>query len=126
VLRGTINALGTFRITIQTVDAVGARTTKVYTLTGNPTPVIADGTGIGGSRSLCVPESSLKKAMGERGCVSPSRKPTRGAHATPLAAAVALLMPAYHSFQMYQPGDVLPLVLDGNTVATVAVSDLLA
>jgi Uma2 family endonuclease len=33
--------------------------------------------------------------------------------------------PAYQAFQTYQPGDLLPLVLDGNTVATVAVADLL-
>jgi Uma2 family endonuclease len=34
-------------------------------------------------------------------------------------------VPAYGSFQLYQPGDNLPLVLDGNTVGTIAVADLL-
>jgi Uma2 family endonuclease len=34
-------------------------------------------------------------------------------------------VPAYGSFQIYQPGDNVPLVLDGNTVATVAAADLL-
>jgi len=34
-------------------------------------------------------------------------------------------IPAYGSFQVYQPGDALPLVLDGNTVGTLAVADLL-
>jgi Uma2 family endonuclease len=34
-------------------------------------------------------------------------------------------VPAYTSFQVYQPGDSVPLVLDGNTVATVAVDELL-
>jgi Uma2 family endonuclease len=34
-------------------------------------------------------------------------------------------VPAYQAFQTYQPGDLLPLVLDGNTVATIAVADLL-
>jgi Uma2 family endonuclease len=34
-------------------------------------------------------------------------------------------VPAYSSFQIFQPGDTLPLVLDGNTVGTLAVSDLL-
>jgi Uma2 family endonuclease len=34
-------------------------------------------------------------------------------------------VPAYGSFQIYQPGDTVPLVLDGNTVAQVAVNDLL-
>jgi Uma2 family endonuclease len=34
-------------------------------------------------------------------------------------------VPAYHSFQTYQPGDAIPLVLDGTVVATVAVADLL-
>jgi Uma2 family endonuclease len=35
------------------------------------------------------------------------------------------IVPAYQAFQTYQPGDMLPLVLDGNTVATLAVNDLL-
>jgi Uma2 family endonuclease len=34
-------------------------------------------------------------------------------------------VPAYDAFQIYQPGDNVPLVLDGNTVAHVAVNDLL-
>src|SRR2546421_12465609 len=34
-------------------------------------------------------------------------------------------VPAYGSFQTYQPGDTVPLVLDGVTVATIAVADLL-
>jgi Uma2 family endonuclease len=34
-------------------------------------------------------------------------------------------VPAYGSFQIYQPGDAIPLILDGNTVVTIAVSDLL-
>jgi Uma2 family endonuclease len=34
-------------------------------------------------------------------------------------------MPAYGSFQIYQPGDNVPLVLDGNPVGSVAVADLL-
>jgi Uma2 family endonuclease len=34
-------------------------------------------------------------------------------------------VPSYGSFQIYQPGDMVPLVLDGNTVGTVAVNDLL-
>jgi Uma2 family endonuclease len=34
-------------------------------------------------------------------------------------------IPAYHSFQLYQPGDSVPLILDGNTVATIPVADLL-
>lgn len=34
-------------------------------------------------------------------------------------------VPAYGSFQTYQPGDNVPLVLDGNTVANVAVNELL-
>ncbi len=34
-------------------------------------------------------------------------------------------VPSYQSFQTYQPGDDLPLVLDGNPVATVPASDLL-
>src|SRR5262249_55470604 len=34
-------------------------------------------------------------------------------------------VPAYGSFQMYQPGDAIPLVLDGNAVAAIAASDLL-
>ncbi len=33
--------------------------------------------------------------------------------------------PAYASFQIYQPGDDVPIVLDGNTVGGVAVSDLI-
>ena len=34
-------------------------------------------------------------------------------------------VPAYGSFQIYQPGDDVPLVLDGNTVANVPVNELL-
>jgi Uma2 family endonuclease len=34
-------------------------------------------------------------------------------------------IPAYQSFQTYQPGDAIPLVLDGAPVGTVAASDLL-
>jgi Uma2 family endonuclease len=34
-------------------------------------------------------------------------------------------VPAYGSFQTYQPGDALPLVLDGNTVGALPVVDLL-
>jgi Uma2 family endonuclease len=34
-------------------------------------------------------------------------------------------VPAYGSFQVYQPGDALPLVLDGAAVGTILVSDLL-
>jgi Uma2 family endonuclease len=34
-------------------------------------------------------------------------------------------VPAYGAFQTYQPGDAVPLVLDGNTVGTVPVADLL-
>jgi len=34
-------------------------------------------------------------------------------------------VPAYGSFQVYQPGDAVPLVLDGNAVGTVAAADLL-
>jgi Uma2 family endonuclease len=34
-------------------------------------------------------------------------------------------VPAYGSFQTYQPGDSLPLVLDGNMVGAVPVADLL-
>lgn len=34
-------------------------------------------------------------------------------------------VPAYASFQLYQPGDTIPLVLDGNTVGTVLVDELL-
>jgi Uma2 family endonuclease len=34
-------------------------------------------------------------------------------------------VPAYASFQLYQPGDSVPLVLDGNTVGTVSVDELL-
>jgi Uma2 family endonuclease len=34
-------------------------------------------------------------------------------------------VPAYGSFQMFQPGDDVPLVLDGNTVGTIPVSELL-
>jgi len=33
--------------------------------------------------------------------------------------------PAYGSFQVYQPGDNVPIVLDGITVGSVAVSDLI-
>jgi Uma2 family endonuclease len=33
--------------------------------------------------------------------------------------------PAYGSFQVYQPGDHVPIILDGNAVGTVAVSDLI-
>jgi Uma2 family endonuclease len=36
-----------------------------------------------------------------------------------------MAVPAYGSFQVYQPGDTLPLVLDGNTVGTLVVADLL-
>jgi Uma2 family endonuclease len=35
-------------------------------------------------------------------------------------------VPAYGAFQTYQPGDNIPLVLDGNTVATIPVSDFLS
>src|SRR5262249_7260862 len=34
-------------------------------------------------------------------------------------------VPAYGSFQTYQPGDAVPLVLDGNTVGTIPVAELL-
>jgi Uma2 family endonuclease len=34
-------------------------------------------------------------------------------------------VPAYHSFQLFQPGDALPLVLDGAPVATIPAADLL-
>jgi Uma2 family endonuclease len=34
-------------------------------------------------------------------------------------------VPAYGSFQTYQPGDGIPLILDGNAVAAIAASDLL-
>ncbi len=34
-------------------------------------------------------------------------------------------VPAYGSYQVYQPGDAVPLVLDGATVATIPVADLL-
>ncbi len=34
-------------------------------------------------------------------------------------------VPAYGSFQVYQPGDAIPLVLDGVTVGTIPVADLL-
>jgi Uma2 family endonuclease len=34
-------------------------------------------------------------------------------------------VPAYASFQLYQPGDAVPLMLDGNIVATVPVDELL-
>jgi Uma2 family endonuclease len=34
-------------------------------------------------------------------------------------------VPAYHSFQTYQPGDAVPLVLDGMTVGALAAADLL-
>jgi Uma2 family endonuclease len=34
-------------------------------------------------------------------------------------------VPAYGSFQVYQPGDVIPFVLDGSAAGTVAVADLL-
>jgi hypothetical protein len=33
--------------------------------------------------------------------------------------------PAYGSFQIYQPGDNVPIILDGNTVGSVAVSELI-
>src|SRR5205085_8440638 len=36
-----------------------------------------------------------------------------------------IAVPAYQSFQNYQPGDDVPLVLDGQTVGTVVVADLL-
>jgi Uma2 family endonuclease len=35
-------------------------------------------------------------------------------------------VPAYGSLQLYQPGDSIPLILDGATAGTVAVSDLLS
>ena len=34
-------------------------------------------------------------------------------------------VPAYGAFQIYQPGDNVPLILDGNTVANIPVNDLL-
>jgi Uma2 family endonuclease len=34
-------------------------------------------------------------------------------------------VPAYNSFQIYQPGDSIPLVLDGAAVGAIAVADLL-
>ena len=34
-------------------------------------------------------------------------------------------VPAYASFQLYQPGDAVPLVLDGNTVGTLPTDELL-
>jgi Uma2 family endonuclease len=34
-------------------------------------------------------------------------------------------VPAYSSFQIYQPGDAVPVVLDGATIGTVPVDDLL-
>jgi Uma2 family endonuclease len=34
-------------------------------------------------------------------------------------------VPAYQAFQLYQPGDDVPLVLDGNAVGTVPAADLL-
>jgi Uma2 family endonuclease len=34
-------------------------------------------------------------------------------------------VPAYQTFQVYQPGDGVPLILDGNTVATIPAADLL-
>jgi Uma2 family endonuclease len=34
-------------------------------------------------------------------------------------------VPAYGAFQTYQPGDSIPLVLDGNVVASLPVADLL-
>jgi hypothetical protein len=36
-----------------------------------------------------------------------------------------MAVPAYGSFQTFQPGDSLPLDLDGNVVGSVAVADLL-
>jgi hypothetical protein len=33
-------------------------------------------------------------------------------------------VPAYGSFQVYQPGDAVPLVLDGNTAGTIPAADL--
>jgi hypothetical protein len=35
-------------------------------------------------------------------------------------------VPAYQSFQVYQPGDVVPLVLDGTEVGTVPVAEVLS
>jgi Uma2 family endonuclease len=35
------------------------------------------------------------------------------------------VIPAYGSFQTYQPGDAIPLVLDGNTVVSVLATELL-
>jgi Uma2 family endonuclease len=37
----------------------------------------------------------------------------------------ATAVPAYASFQLYQPGDSVPLVLDGNTVGTIPADELL-
>ena len=37
----------------------------------------------------------------------------------------ATAVPAYGSFQVYQPGDAVPLILDGQTVGTIAADDLL-
>ncbi|HTU20472.1 MAG TPA: Uma2 family endonuclease [Gemmataceae bacterium] len=37
----------------------------------------------------------------------------------------SIAVPAYSSFQIYQPGDAVPLVLDGATVATIPVDELL-
>ena len=34
-------------------------------------------------------------------------------------------IPSYGAFQTYQPGDMIPLILDGNVVANLSVSDLL-
>ena len=34
-------------------------------------------------------------------------------------------VPAYHSFQIYQPGDAVPIVLDGNTVGTFPADEML-
>ena len=34
-------------------------------------------------------------------------------------------LPAYGAFQIFQPGDAIPVVLDGNTTGTVPVADLL-
>ena len=43
-------------------------------------------------------------------------------YSQPLSAAP---IPAYNSFQTYQPGDTVPLILDGVTVGSVAAADLL-
>jgi hypothetical protein len=37
-----------------------------------------------------------------------------------------IAVPTYGAFQTFQPGDAIPLVLDGNTVATIPVADLLS